>query len=101
MTRGTINCESPRRAGAGRRPAVPARSRTVEVGGEMEVYWPARTGREGRERRRAVRSVVRTWPAVATAGEVVPTISCPCGEVISNAGKQAVAVVYVNWGGMR
>ena len=30
--------------------AVAARSRTVEVGGEMEVYWPARTGREGRKR---------------------------------------------------
>lgn len=90
MTRGTINCESPRRAGAGRRPAFSARSRTVEAGGEMEVFWGGRRPcRPAADRRRAVR-----WWNWAT-------ISCPCGEVIVTAGKQAVAVVCVNWGGMR
>jgi hypothetical protein len=90
MTRGAINCESPRRAGAGRRPAFSARSRTVEAGGEMEVFWGGRRPcRPAADRRRAVR-----WWNWAT-------ISCTNGKVISNAEKQAVAVVYVNRGGMR
>ena len=58
MTRWATDSESPRRAGAGRRPAVSARSWTVEAGWawRVRVDGTAAPGRGGRPRRRAVRS---------------------------------------------